>query len=460
MSIKTLSDLYVDGKIGIGVSTPAADLHIEDAGNSSSGIRIEAVNEGTQDTVNMHFQGTGAGAPFYISRSNTGGAEVQLQFDGDVILNGSNGDNCGIGTTSPSQKLDVNGNVRFRNRLYASNNSAGSSGQVLSSTGTGTQWISVTSDTGVPAILSNGSTPSLNTGITAAEIRSLIGAGTGNGTVTGTGVSGRVAFWNSGSSLSYDNLYWDTANDRLGIGVATPLQSLDVSGNQLLRGSLYLDSGTSNRLYGSGGALNFDTNSQLRFKVLFGGGAEVYDGRFLVQDGSGNAEIFGGNQITQGSAANYGFKISSAVNTGMYIDTKYATSGQDIYFRNVLSGSTPTKFQMDMTNGTFTASGDLVAYGSPSDKKLKENIKPIENALDKVEKLNGVSFDWKDKGLVNIKEDLGFIAQDVKEVLPELVRENEEGNLSLRHQGIIPVLLEAIKELSEKVKALENGSSK
>ena len=65
MSIKTLSDLYVDGKIGIGVSTPAADLHIEDAGNSSSGIRIEAVNEGTQDTVNMHFQGTGAGAPFY-----------------------------------------------------------------------------------------------------------------------------------------------------------------------------------------------------------------------------------------------------------------------------------------------------------------------------------------------------------------------------------------------------------
>jgi hypothetical protein len=223
---------------------------------------------------------------------------------------------------------------------------------------------------------------------------------------------------------------------------------------------LYLDSGTSNRLYGSGGALNFDTDSQLRFKVLFGGGAEVYDGRFLVQDGSGNAEIFGGNQITQGSAANYGFKISSAVNTGMYIDTKYATSGQDIYFRNVLSGSTPTKFQMDMTNGTFTASGDLVAYGSPSDKKLKENIKPIENALDKVKKLNGVSFDWKDKGLVNIKEDLGFIAQDVQEVLPELVRENEEGNLSLRHQGIIPVLLEAIKEWSEKVKALENGSSK
>ena len=47
--------------------------------------------------------------------------------------------------------------------------------------------------------------------------------------------------------------------------------------------------------------------------------------------------------------------------------------------------------------GTLTMGGDVVAYGSPSDKRLKENIKPVKSALDKVSKLQGVTFDWKDK---------------------------------------------------------------
>ena len=74
----------------------------------------------------------------------------------------------------------------------------------------------------------------------------------------------------------------------------------------------------------------------------------------------------------------------------------------------------------------------------------------------KVEKLQGVTFDWKEQDITNLKEDIGFIAQDVQKVLPELVRENKDGKLSVRHQGIIPVLLEAIKELSDKIKILEN----
>jgi len=112
------------------------------------------------------------------------------------------------------------------------------------------------------------------------------------------------------------------------------------------------------------------------------------------------------------------------------------------------------------TTSSLTVIGDVIAYGSPSDISLKENIKPIENALDKVEKLQGVTFDWKESdSILDIKEDIGFIAQDVQKVLPELVRENENGKLSLRHQGIIPVLLEAIKELSNRIKVLENGGT-
>ena len=58
----------------------------------------------------------------------------------------------------------------------------------------------------------------------------------------------------------------------------------------------------------------------------------------------------------------------------------------------------------------------------PSDKRLKENIKPIESALDKAMKLQGVTFDWKQKedSILELKEDIGFIAQDVKEVVPTI----------------------------------------
>ena len=112
------------------------------------------------------------------------------------------------------------------------------------------------------------------------------------------------------------------------------------------------------------------------------------------------------------------------------------------------------------TTSSLTVIGDVVAFGTPSDVSFKENIKPIKNALDKVEKLQGVTFDWKEsKSILDIKEDIGFIAQDVQKVLPELVRENDNGKLSLRHQGIISVLTEAIKELSDRVKALEDGST-
>jgi hypothetical protein len=72
-------------------------------------------------------------------------------------------------------------------------------------------------------------------------------------------------------------------------------------------------------------------------------------------------------------------------------------------------------------------------------------------------KLQGVTFNWKNKSedILDIKEDIGFIAQDVQKVLPELVRENDNGMLSMRHQGITPILLEAIKELKAEIEELK-----
>jgi hypothetical protein len=99
-------------------------------------------------------------------------------------------------------------------------------------------------------------------------------------------------------------------------------------------------------------------------------------------------------------------------------------------------------------SGNFTATGNVTAY---SDQRLKNDIKTIEDALDKVRKLRGVSY-------VNANTNepsIGVIAQEVKEVIPEVVQDNG-GLLSVAYGNLVGVLIEAVKELSAKVDALES----
>ena len=105
--------------------------------------------------------------------------------------------------------------------------------------------------------------------------------------------------------------------------------------------------------------------------------------------------------------------------------------------------------------GDLFAGGDVVAYAS-SDERLKDNISNITNALDKVEALKGVSFDWNDKQSVYNGHDIGVIAQDVEAVLPELVENRDNGFKAVKYDKLTAVLIEAVKELSAKVKELEN----
>ena len=174
---------------------------------------------------------------------------------------------------------------------------------------------------------------------------------------------------------------------------------------------------------------------------------------FLI-GGSGSANLYLGNIISP-SSSDKGARFHSS-NNDFYMDFQ-GDATQNWFFRDYDgSGGTHDRFGFNFINGTFTATGDVIAYGTPSDISFKENIKPIDNALDKVEKLQGVTFDWKESdSILNIKQDIGFIAQDVQKVLPELVRENENGKLSLRHQGITPILLEAIKELKAEIEKLK-----
>lgn len=101
------------------------------------------------------------------------------------------------------------------------------------------------------------------------------------------------------------------------------------------------------------------------------------------------------------------------------------------------------------TTGQFTASSNVTAY---SDERLKENIKPIENALNRVNAMRGVTFTTKKDGMPGV----GFIAQQIQPLIPEAVYEDYAGYLHVAYGNITAILVNAINELTERVEKLEN----
>lgn len=97
--------------------------------------------------------------------------------------------------------------------------------------------------------------------------------------------------------------------------------------------------------------------------------------------------------------------------------------------------------------GDILATGNVTAY---SDRRLKSDIVKLKDALNKIDKLNGYTY------VMNDKPSTGLIAQEVLEVLPEVVHGSEETTYSLAYGNMTGIIIEAIKELRDKVLELEN----
>ena len=105
--------------------------------------------------------------------------------------------------------------------------------------------------------------------------------------------------------------------------------------------------------------------------------------------------------------------------------------------------------------GEVRSTGDVIAYYS-SDERLKDNIKPIDNALDKINSLGGYEFDWNDNQSTYSGHDIGVIAQEVKDVFPELVIERDNGYLAVKYEKLVAVLIQGIKELKSEIEILKS----
>ena len=135
------------------------------------------------------------------------------------------------------------------------------------------------------------------------------------------------------------------------------------------------------------------------------------------------------------------------VDTGDYIEFT-ADTQLDIF----VNGSNEFRFEAD---GDFHADGDVIAYSTttPSDERLKDNVQVITNALHKVKQITGVTFNWANK---DDKKSGGIIAQQLEKVMPEIVKDiddlkTDEKFKAVDYNGIVGLLIEAVKELSQKV---------
>ena len=147
----------------------------------------------------------------------------------------------------------------------------------------------------------------------------------------------------------------------------------------------------------------------------------------------------------------------------------------NLYFTNAraISALTSADVQTDSlgvgtaasgTTGEIRATDDVTAYYS-SDASLKENVTNIENAIEKVQQMRGVEFDWTDEYLdakggeddyFVRKHDVGVIAQEVEQVLPEVVATRENGIKAVKYDRITSLLIEAIKEQQSQIEMLKS----
>ena len=191
---------------------------------------------------------------------------------------------------------------------------------------------------------------------------------------------------------------------------------------------------------------------------------------------SAGAAVFNSTVSHKGSSASSASNfISSWNNTGQsYNGYLYADSGgagifshssaaiqEGIYFQNstdktLFYNQANARGEID-GSGNLTMVGNVTAYGSTSDIKLKENIEVIDNAVDKVKQLKGVTYNLKSDG----NRLTGLIAQDLEKVLPEAVYEttdvdDDDKHLAIRYGNTVGLLVEAIKELEARIKELED----
>ncbi len=309
---------------------------------------------------------------------------------------------------------------------------------------------------------------------------------------TGSGSTNYLARWTSATALGTGICYDNGTN--LGVGTTSlsykltvngPVGNIDNAGSYgqtLLQtwglssgGTMYLEPAGGSSLYltdswSNTGMLNvqFGRTAFERGNVgigssatspavplsVGGNGTNVYATDVWVEN---NMHVQGNEALTQGGRGR--MRVGTAWSyVGLYADASSTGVANDLVLG---ASSSQVRIGCNGCGQNLLVNGRIKTNGinESSDIRFKKNIAPLLNSLEKVEKLNGVNYFWRSDEFTSMKNDtgiqIGLIAQELEKIFPELVKNDEEGYKSIEYSHLVPVLIEAIKELKAEVDSLK-----
>lgn len=322
------------------------------------GSNTKALTDGVSNEVVIGFDATGLGSNSVV-------------LGNDSITTTALKGNVGIGTTTPSSKLNVVGNSTFNGQVTITNTTTLPGGLFLNPSFSGTNMSNRTwtdgrdwkyQNVGTIGWTSTGSPAGQATDVTLyRESAGMLG-------ITGS----------------------TTISDNLGVGTVTPSAGLHI----------------------------LKTTEQLRL------GYDASNYLSITTDATGSTTL-----ALTGTSPEFTFSNNLNVTGTLKSST-------------LLGGA---------TNLTTDVSGNIIR--DPSDIKLKKNIETLSGSLEKVLKLRGVSYEWKDPSRFGVQTEIGFIAQEVEDIVPEVVRSGGEYK-SINTRNLIAVVVGAIQEMYESIQKM------
>jgi hypothetical protein len=405
--------------VSVSASAPGSpnigDLWIDDA----DGNTYLYFNDGTSSQWVEQASGTVISSLIESVGGSTGA------ISNVMLATALTGQNITVGNLTPSGNLiqSLGSPTNQFKDLYLSNSTIFLGSLQLKDTGGA---LTVTAAGGGAAVNFARSTDKLSTfaATSSSELAGVISDETGTGAlVFGTSPAITTSLTTGSSSFDLVNTTATTVNfakaaTALSMGAATGTTT--VNNNLTVTGNLTV-SGTTTTV----------SSSTL----------EVTDKNITVAKGAADSSAADGAGITvDGASASLNYSHTGT----KWVSNKPFNISDETASTSTSTGALIVAGGVGVT-GNIVASGQVTAadINSSSDKRLKKNIKTVTSALDTVNALRGVTFDWKEGN----GKAIGLIAQEVQEVLPEIVSTDDNGYLGIRYTNVVGVLVEAIKEL-------------
>ena len=329
--------------------------------------------------------------------------------------------------------------------------------------------VSVTDSGGDGSLAYNSGTGLITyTGPSAAETRLHFSGGTGVAITDGVVSIGQSV--GAGDNVTFNNVSVDgtlTTDD-------VTSASITANGNVTITGNLTVSGATTTV---SSTTLEIGDNTIVLNKQLTDSDSPTQDAGIEIERGSADNVSFLWDETndkwtTNASGTKHALEVGNLEAEDINLSTIYFGtngSGADILMtQGIINASTGELDSTDtdslvikgLSDGGLEIDGDLIALKS-SDKRLKDNVKAIEEPLEKIKKIGGYNYTWNELGEAHTmnkegQNDVGVIAQEVEEIIPEAVTDKSNGYKAVQYEKIIPLLIECVKDQQTMIEKLQN----